>query len=169
MTRSRDIRLATVDDAETITELLACLAQEMGDGGVFASTPEAIRHYGFGPNALFLVMLAESDGLSLFFPHFSTTRAQPGVYVQDLWVNPTQRGQNLGARLLSATAAHAAQSWGARYMGLTTHGHNDAARRFYLHLGFAGAQNDVPMALNGPDFLSFAEARDEQQDGAAKS
>lgn len=156
MTGSIDIRLAAPEDSEAITEMLACLADELGDGMSFASTPALIRQYGFGPKALFSVMLAESEGLSLFFPHFSTTRGQPGVYVQDLWVSPTQRGQNLGVCLLSATAAHAAQSWGARYMALTTHGHNDAARRFYQRLGFVKAENDIPMALFGPNFLSFA-------------
>ncbi len=168
MTGTAEIRLASPQDAEAITEMLACLAEEMGDAREFASTPEAIRQHGFGPNALFSVMLAKGGGLSLFFPHFSTTRGQPGVYVQDLWVGPDQRGQNLGARLLSATAAHGAQSWGARYMGLTTHGHNASARRFYQGLGFVSAEDDVPMTLSGPNFLSFAGTAESEQGRADK-
>lgn len=156
MPGSHHIRLAVPDDAEAITEMLASLARAMGDGTEFASTPDAIRQNGFGPKALFSVMISQDAGLSLFFPHFSTTRGQSGVYVQDLWVAPAARQKNLGTRLLAATAAHAAQSWGAQYLALTTHGHNAAARAFYQRLGFIAAADDVPMSLSGAGFVSLA-------------
>jgi len=157
VTNSYGIRLAEPEDAEAISQMLANLAESMGDGAVFASTPEIIRRYGFGADSLFSVMIAEGAGLSLFFPHFSTTRGQPGVYVQDLWVAPAARGRNLGKQLLAATAGYATQSWGAGYMALTTHGHNDAARRFYRHLGFMVSGDDIPIHLTGPKFRSLGE------------
>jgi len=162
VTSSYEIRLAGRDDAEAITQMLANLADAMGDGAVFASTPEIIHRYGFMADALFSVMIAEDAGLSLFFPHFSTTRGQPGVYVQDLWVSPAVRGQNLGTRLLAATAAYATQSWGAGYMALTTHGHNETARRFYRDLGFMVAGDDTPMHLTGSKYQSLGEKLTEE-------
>ncbi|MGB3244420.1 MAG: N-acetyltransferase, partial [Sulfitobacter sp.] len=153
MVGSEDIRLAVSADAEAITEMLAYLAEDMGDRAAFASTPEAIREFGFGPRPLFSVLIASGAGLCLFFPHFSTTRGCPGVYVQDLWVDPSARKQNLGTRLLTATAAQASKSWNAQYMALTTHGHNDAARIFYSRLGFISAEDDVPMKLTGQEFV----------------
>lgn len=154
MPQSHDIRLAGPEDAETIAQMLASLASDLGDGARFASTPDSIRRDGFSADPLFSVMIAGGVGLSLFFPHYSTTRGRPGVYVQDLWVAPAARGQDLGRRLLAATAAHAAQNWGAAYMALTTHGHNAAARGFYRRLGFVAADGDVPMYLTGLEILT---------------
>jgi GNAT superfamily N-acetyltransferase len=153
------IRAATPDDATAIATMLARLADETGDGARFASTPDTIRAYGFGPEAYFHTLIAERDGapagLALYFRHFSTTRAQPGVYVQDLWVAPEARGAHLGARLLAAVAAAARAAWGARYLALTTHGANHPARAFYTRLGFE-PQGDTPMMLDGGAFASLS-------------
>lgn len=150
------LRAATPEDAAAIVAMLARLAQETGDGDRFASTPETIRTHGFGPEALFGTLLAEDAGapvgVAVFVRHFSTTRGQPGVYVQDLWTSPAARGRGLGAALLAGVADHARRSWGARYLALTTHGHNDRARAFYRRLGFAAHPDDVPMTLDGPAF-----------------
>lgn len=169
MTNSVDIRLAGPEDAEAITRMLADLADTMGDGAIFASTPGIIHRYGFSADALFSVLIADGSGLSLFFPHFSTTRGQPGVYVQDLWVDPAARGQHLGTRLLAATAAYATQSWGAEYIALTTHGHNDAARRFYHRLGFTVDGGDTPMHLAGSKYRSLGERLTKASDPANRS
>lgn len=104
-------------------------------------------------------MIASGAGLCLFFPHFSMTRACPAVYVQDLWVDPSARRQNLGTRLLAATATHSPKSWGAQCMALTTHGHNDAARFFYERLRSILAEDDVPVKLIGPKFVLLAQNR----------
>lgn len=157
MAGSQGIRLAVPADAEAITEMLAYLARDMGDDAAFASTPEAIREFGFGTKPLFSVLISSGAGLCLFFPHFSTTRGCPGVYVQDLWVDPSARMQNLGTRLLAATAAHSLKSWNAQYMALTTHGHNDAARIFYSRLGFISTEDDVPVKLTGQEFVLLAQ------------
>ncbi|WP_299867311.1 GNAT family N-acetyltransferase [uncultured Hoeflea sp.] len=169
MTNSVDIRLAGPEDAEVIARMLTSLAETIGDGAKFASTPDIIRRYGFSADALFLVLIADGSGLSLFFPHFSTTRGQPGVYVQDLWVDLAARGQNLGTRLLAATAAHATQSWGAEYIALTTHDHNDAARRFYHHLGFTVDDGDTPMYLAGSNYRSLGEKLTKASDPTNRS
>jgi len=150
------VRLATPEDADAIAAMLARLADETGDGARFASTPATIRAHGFGPGALFETMIAgpgsAAIGLALFFRHYSTTRGQPGVYVQDLWTAPETRGQGLGAGLIGAVAKHASAHWGARYLKLTTHGDNAAARAFYARLGFAAHPDDVPMMLDGAAF-----------------
>ncbi|MEH6521916.1 MAG: hypothetical protein V7775_11950 [Sulfitobacter sp.] len=80
MVGSEDIRLAVSVDAEAITEMLAYPAKDMGDRAAFASTPEAIRKFGFGPRPLFSVLIASGAGLCPFFSHFSTTRGCPWVY-----------------------------------------------------------------------------------------
>ena len=150
------IRLATEAEAEAIAAMLTRLAGETGDGDRLASTPRTIRADGFGPGARFEVLIAEGPlGFALYLPHYSTTRAQPGAYVQDLWVAPEARGTGLGARLLAAVAARARAVWGAEYLALTTHGANAAARGFYARLGFAAQAGDVPMMLDGAGFAAL--------------
>ena len=150
------IRLATPADAEAVATMLARLAEETGDGARFASTPATIRAHGFGPDALFETLVAESrarlTGVAVFVRHFSTTRGAPGVYVQDLWTAPDKRGQGLGAALLAGVVSHARNGWNARYLALTTHGHNAAARAFYRRFGFIAHPDDVPMTLDGAPF-----------------
>ncbi|ELU00471.1 hypothetical protein CAPTEDRAFT_118145, partial [Capitella teleta] len=116
MTKPVTIRLATREDAETITKMLINLAQDMGDGEIFASTEDTIREHGFGADPKFYTFIAEAEGhpvgMALFFRYFSTTRGMPGGFVHDLWVAPSFRGQGLGTKLISAVATHSAKVWG---------------------------------------------------------
>jgi GNAT superfamily N-acetyltransferase len=52
-------------------------------------------------------------GFALFFTNFSTFLGKPGLYLEDLYVRPAQRGAGLGKRLL----AHLAQLAIARDYG----------------------------------------------------
>jgi GNAT superfamily N-acetyltransferase len=153
------IRLATADDADMVAAMLAQLAADIGDSEVFRSTADTVRQYGPGGVGLFqadvAVQSGQPVGLALFFPHFSTTRAAPGVYVQDLWVDATMRGSGLGERLLASVGAYAAQAWGAEYLALTVYHSNPAARRFYDRLGFEAHEDDQPVALTGAAFMAL--------------
>lgn len=44
-----------------------------------------------------------SQGFALFFATYSTFLAAPGLYLQDLYVEPAQRGLGVGRTLLSYT------------------------------------------------------------------
>lgn len=150
------ITLAGAGDMSVLAEMLTRLAGDLKAGGKFRATPEALARYGMGPDARFQALIAhdggQAEGFSLFFPHFSTWRAQPGVYVQDLWVAPETRGSGLGERLLAATARHAAGEWDAGYLMLSVDAQNFGARRFYERLGFRPQEDDRPMALDGVAF-----------------
>ena len=153
------IRLASADDAEMVAGMLTQLAADLGDSDVFRSTVDTIRQYGPGGSGAFQAYVAtqggQPAGLALFFPHFSTTRAAPGVYVQDLWVGADTRGSGLGKRLLASVASHAAQAWRAQYLALTVYHSNPDARRFYDRLGFQAHANDQPVALTGKGFTDL--------------
>lgn len=42
--------------------------------------------------------------MALYFNNYSTWRAQPGIYLEDLWVNPEFRGKGYGTALLARLA-----------------------------------------------------------------
>ncbi len=161
--------LAEASDAPAVTHCLAQLAHDLGDGEVFASTPEAIAQHGFGTRPLFFCLLsgprAEPTSMALFFPHFSTTRGCPGAYVQDLWVAPSTRGQNLGQALLSEVARFAAKDWQAAYLALSVHASNGGAARFYRRLGFETGDGMTGLSLTGMAFDDLARYTGRNKDG----
>jgi GNAT superfamily N-acetyltransferase len=155
--------LAQAGDAGLVARCLAALAEELGDGAVFASTPEAIAAGGFGPRPLFHCLLSgprsEPQSLALFFPHFSTTRGCAGAYIQDLWVAEAQRSQGLGQALLAAVKGYAEQQWQARYLALSVHTSNPKALAFYHRLGFEAGTGMQPLALTGAAFQSLTNSK----------
>jgi GNAT superfamily N-acetyltransferase len=162
MTGKVRIRAGEPEDAGAIHAMLAALADGLGFGARFASTEATIRSHGFGPQARFSTLIAEAEtpvGLALYFPHFSTTRGQPGVFIQDLWCAPACRGQGIGATLVAAVAEAAARDWGAGYVALSVHDHNRAAGRFYESLGFETVTGDRSLLLTGPAFTTLAGSR----------
>ena len=158
-----DIRQALATDSEDILAMLIQLAEELGEGDRFCCRIEHIRDYGFGDHSLFQCLIAsrgqhkgsEKCGLALFFPVFSTTRGQPGVYLQDLWVSPACRDAGLGIRLLSQIIDHATQQWQASYLDLMVHGDNKAAERFYRRYGFVEYPHDRHLSLDGDAFRAL--------------
>jgi len=153
------IRQAKAADAPVIAKMLHSLANDLGDGNVFASSNEIILRYGFGQTSMFDVVIAEfkgeAVGLALYFAHFSTTKGKPGVYVQDLWVDPAMRGAEIGQKLLAAVTTSAANTWGAAYMKLSVHADNTGAERFYSRLGFCASSNETSMTAENNAFKTL--------------
>ncbi len=140
--------------------MLRALSKHLGDHDLHTGNVGALRRHGPWGTGFFEALIAESGadacGMSLYFRHFSTLRGEPGVYVQDLWIAPDQRGSGLGRRLLAAVARMAADRWGAAYLMLTANRHNGSAVRFYDRLGFESFANDLPMGLAGERFARLA-------------
>ena len=57
------------------------------------------------------VLIGEYNGVAvsfaLYFHNFSTFLGRPGIYLEDLYVQPTMRGKGLGKILLGYLASHA--------------------------------------------------------------
>ena len=142
------IRRARREDAPAVHCLLLELAEALGKSKDIHSTVADIEHFGFGPQPRFEAVIAwagaRAVGLAVFFYEFSTWRGQPGVYVQDLYVHPGQRGQGLGRALIEAVRERAAE-WGGRYVKLTVYDRNPAALAFYHGLGFESCEDELPL------------------------
>ena len=72
------------------------------------ATEEKLRATLFGEHPAAEVLIAsienEPVGFALFFPNYSTFLAQPGLFLEDLFVKPEARGKGVGHALLSSLA-----------------------------------------------------------------
>ncbi|MFS8974959.1 GNAT family N-acetyltransferase [Cupriavidus necator] len=107
------IRPATAGDSETLFNLILALAEYEKLTHIVEATPQKIQDALFGakPHAEAVLVEVESEGgcqavgFALFFHNFSTFLAKPGLYLEDLYVDPAWRGHGLGKALLKHLAA----------------------------------------------------------------
>ena len=103
------LRRSREDDLDTIITLVHGLAEyEREPDAVRIDRDEFAMHL-FGPHPFAEVILAEDDagetaGFALFFHNFSTWTGKPGIWLEDLFVKPEQRGRGHGKALLSEVA-----------------------------------------------------------------
>ena len=104
---------ATQSDVPLILELIRALAEYERRSHVVTATETQLRETLFGPNPSAEVLLAywqtECAGFAVFFPIYSTFLAQPGLYLEDLYVKQHLRGNGIGLALLKRLAEIAAQ------------------------------------------------------------
>ncbi len=96
---------------------------------------------------------AESDGpevlgYALFFPTFSSFLTSTGVWLEDLFVRPSQRGQGVGRALLSAVAVRVRERGGER-LEWAALDWNELALGFYRRMGASTANEWTTHRLDG--------------------
>lgn len=99
------IRPAEVRDLAPIVALIHQLAAFEKLTHLLQVTPEKLRPHLFGERPVAEAMVAEQNGevagFALYFTTFSTFLAQPGLYLEDLFVKAELRGNGLGRALLT--------------------------------------------------------------------
>lgn len=105
---SLSIRPATVADCPTIVGLIRELAEYERLLDQCHATAGAIEASLFGPSPKAECLIADwqgaAVGFALFFHNYSTFLAKPGLYLEDLYVQPAARGQGIGKALLQHLA-----------------------------------------------------------------
>jgi GNAT superfamily N-acetyltransferase len=134
------IRAATPADVGAVHALMYELAEFEKLTHLFTGTPEGLADALFGARAAAEALVAEDAGrivgYALFFHNYSTFLARRGLYLEDLYVQPSQRGTGLGTAMLQALAAIAVERQCARFEW-TVLDWNAPAIRFYEKLGAA--------------------------------
>lgn len=157
--RSVTIRDARREDVNLLHSGILALAHHVGSQHKVLSTPADLLLHGFGERPAFDGLIAEVEGrfagMCLTFASFSTFRGEPGIYVQDLYVEGIFRGMQIGERLLQAAAARGLEK-GARYLRLSVDTGNNRARAFYEHLGITHSRDEQIHMIKGEDFFDFA-------------
>lgn len=132
------IRDADEDDVALLLRLIKHLA-DYEKLSHEVTTDEALLHRNlFSPSPLAYAVIAECDdepvGFALYFYNFSTFIGKPGVYLEDLYVEPDYRGRGIGKALLMHVARKAAME-GCGRMEWSVLNWNTPSIEFYKSLG----------------------------------
>ena len=102
------------------------------------ATPESLMPHLFGDKPAAEALVAEVGGevvaFALFFTNFSTFLSKPGLYLEDLYVKPAQRGAGLGKAMLVRLAQIAVERGYGRFEWSVLDW-NEAAIGFYQQMG----------------------------------
>jgi len=108
-----EIKPATINDAQTIVDLIKAIAEYEKLSDQVQATPETIIEHLFSQKSYAECIIAfennEPIGFALFFHNFSTFVSKPGIYLEDLFVLESHRGKGYGKKLLLHVIALAKQ------------------------------------------------------------
>ncbi len=134
------LRAATREDVPALLALIDALAEFEKLTPPDAAARERFAEHGFGPRPKFEAWLAFADGVetpvgyALFFETYSTFRASPTLYLEDLFVLPAYQGRGIGKALLRHCIRLACER-GCQRMEWTVLDWNKNAQDFYQRLG----------------------------------
>jgi GNAT superfamily N-acetyltransferase len=132
------IRPATAADVPQILIFIRALAAYERAPDAVSATEEGLLRDGFGPHPYYECLMAEHDGkpagFALYFYNYSTWMGRPGIYLEDLFVQPELRGLGIGKALLQRVAAAAVEK-GCQRMQWAVLDWNTPAIDFYKAMG----------------------------------
>jgi GNAT superfamily N-acetyltransferase len=135
---SISLRSATAADVPQILAYIEGLAEYEKLTHACVATEDTLRETLFGARPYAEVIMADYNrqpaGFALFFHNYSTFRAKPGIYLEDLFVLPERRGHGVGKALLIALAKLAVERNCAR-LEWSVLDWNSPAIEFYKSLG----------------------------------
>jgi GNAT superfamily N-acetyltransferase len=160
MPPSISIRPATEADVPLILRFIRELAEYERLLHEVVATEDALRATLFGPRPAAEVVIAQDDGgeplgFALFFHNYSTFLAQPGIYLEDLFVRPEARGRGVGRALLAHLAA-LARGRGCGRLEWWVLDWNESAIRFYRSLGAQAMDDWTVFRLTGEPLRRLA-------------
>ncbi len=155
------IRPASPADVATILAFIRKLAAyEREPDAVLATEGDLLAH-GFGPHPYFDCLIAEEDstavGFALYFYDYSTWLGRPGLYLEDVFVDPPYRGRGIGKALLQRLAGVALEKGCAR-MKWEVLDWNTPAIDFYRTLGAELQPEWLNVRLSGEPLRRLAAA-----------
>jgi GNAT superfamily N-acetyltransferase len=153
------IHAATVRDVPLLLSLIRALAEYERMAADVVATEARLRDTLFGarPCAEAVVARVGDDavGFALWFQNYSTFLAQPGLYLEDLFVLPDWRGRGVGGALLRYLARVATER-GCGRMEWSVLNWNEPAIGFYRKLGARPMDEWTVYRLAGDDLQRLA-------------
>ncbi|KAL1888892.1 Peroxygenase 1 [Sporothrix stenoceras] len=94
-------------------------------------------------------------GIALYFYNYSTWRARPGIYLEDLFVSSSQRKKGYGKKLLAALAKEVVAMGGGR-LEWSVLKWNEPSIKFYESIGATMMNEWVGMRVDGEGLIKLA-------------
>ena len=153
------IRPSTTSDSALILGFIRELAEYEKLAHEVSATEQDIQTQLFGAKPRAECVIAELDGrpigFALYFHNFSTFLGKPGLYLEDLYVQPEFRGRGYGKRLLTCLAKLALARGCGRFEWAVLDW-NAPAIRFYQSLGAEMLQSWRINRVSGPALQKLA-------------
>jgi GNAT superfamily N-acetyltransferase len=132
------VRPATVDDCGLILRFIRALADYEKLAHEVVADERALAATLFGARPAAEVLIGEYGGapvgFALYFTSYSTFLGKPGLYLEDLFVDPAARGKGVGLALMIALArVCTARDYGRFEWSVLDW--NEPALKFYAALG----------------------------------
>jgi len=155
------IRPATAADVPIILELIRALATYERAPNDVTATEDGLSKVLFGEKPAAEVLLAFENetavGFAVFFHNFSTWLGRPGLYLEDLFVRPEDRGKGYGRALL-IHLAKIARDRGCGRMEWAVLDWNEPAIQFYRKLGAKSMDEWTVFRLKRDGIAKLADA-----------
>ena len=146
------IRFAEEEDTALVLSFIKGLAAYEKLSHEVTATEDLLRETLFGSRQIAEVLIGEYRGdavaFALFFHNSSTFLGQPGIYLEDLFVQPEMRGLGFGKVLLAYLAKVATERKCGRVEWAVLDW-NEPAIRFYRKLGAATMDDWTVHRLTG--------------------
>lgn len=156
------IRFAKETDTPVILGFIRALAAYEKLEHECRADEDGLRAHLFGPKPHAEVLLIEEDGaargFALFFHNFSTFLTKPGIYLEDLFVDPAERGKGYGKALLKRLAEIAVER-GCGRLEWSVLDWNKPSIDFYLSLGAKPMDEWTIYRLEGSSLETLASAK----------
>ncbi len=154
-----NIRYATEEDVPIVLEFIKALARYEKLSHQVKATEQALKETLFGPRAYAEVLLGFEDetaaAFALFFHNYSTFLAQPGLWLEDLYVRENFRGKGYGKAMLSRLAQTAVERKCGR-LEWSVLDWNTPAIEFYKRMGAVAMEDWTTFRLTGKALLHAA-------------
>ena len=164
------IRPAAAADVGLILRFIRALAKYEREPDAVEATEDDLLRHGFGEKPYFQCLIAEQDGkpagFALYFYDYSTWLGRPGLYLEDVFVDPPFRGLGIGKALLQRLAAIALEKGCAR-MKWEVLDWNQPAIDFYNSLGAEFLDTWRNVRLSGDAIRKLAAAPSDETAEAA--
>src|ERR1039458_8521365 len=159
------IRPATRADVPQILTFIRALAAYERSPEAVTATEAGLERNGFGPNPFYSCLIAEHDGrvagFAFYFYNYSTWLGRPGLYLEDLFVEPELRGLGIGKALLERVAAIAVEK-GCLRLQWAVLDWNTPAIEFYRARGAEFMDEWKIVRMSGEALKGLAKAEGQQ-------
>ena len=156
---SLSIRRIAPEDIEHVISLMREFAAFENLSEYCTVTPERLSGAMFGPDAFVRGIIALDDekpvAYTIFYPNFSSFRGERGMYLEDIYISPDHRRNNLGEILIKKIAKIASEL-GFERIDFQVLEWNAPAIGFYLKHGAEQNDDERHFKFSGDAFRVLA-------------